>query len=326
MDDCEHCVDLVLRVSALEKIIADLTGSRFPDPSAQAAWQTVRSAKGKWSSSRLPMPKPIALSNRYDVLSVEEFPLPQTKSLPASSALSAPAPTACPTAARPVVVVGGVGGPLQGPPINHSITTLVVGSSLVRGVSLPSVPNSQTLCFPGAKVRTMSRMFPAILDRHLGLQRIIIHVGTNDIMARTNVTLFRDYTAMINDVRARKVKITVSGPLPTHGRGDERWSRLYGFHCRLKQFCLDRGLDYADNFDLFNANRNWFKRDGLHLTPAGTRQLSLNMAQTAILIQPSSLRVSLSPRTPDTVTVRMPGSPIGSSPSSPAAGSVPTPA
>ena len=279
---------LVARVAALEELVARLVapGSPAREPEDTAPWQKAV-VKGKYKSSISLHPRPLALSNKFDLLSMDDFPPP-----PTSSPVSISAPTVHPPAAAPAVAGGRGGGH---PPRVSATTTLVVGSSLVRGVVLPGVPDSETLCFPGARVRSLSRRLPAILDNHPGLQRIIIHVGTNDIRARTSEILARDYIAMIDATLARNVKVIVSGPLPTHRSGNDRWARLWGYHLRLQQICVDKGLQFVDNFDLFNCNEPWFKRDGLHLLPEGTRQFSMNITKVVNLIQPSSPRVSPPP-------------------------------
>ncbi|KAJ8369392.1 hypothetical protein SKAU_G00094200 [Synaphobranchus kaupii] len=72
-------------------------------------------------------------------------------------------------------------------------------------------------------------------------------------------------------------KIIISGPIPTHRRRIERWSRLFALHTLSKDYCAATGIPYLNNFDLFWARPILLKLDGLHPNRRGSQMLSENI-------------------------------------------------
>ena len=173
------------------------------------------------------------------------------------------------------------------PPGDPAITTLVIGSSLVRGVRLPG-KKSGTICYPGARIHSLSRILPEVLVQYPHLDRIIFHVGSNDVMERDFRPLRERYLSLFSHVPPH-INITVSGPLPTHGEYPaqrEKRRRLLVVHSWLKDLCENKGFGYADNFSMFYRKPYLFKRDGLHLWASGARLLARNMEASLRITNP----------------------------------------
>ena len=166
-----------------------------------------------------------------------------------------------PTNAEPVV-----------PPSDPTTTTLVVGSSMVRDVSLPG--KAKVLSFPGAMLMDLDRMFPTILEKHPNLLNLVLHIGTNDIMVRKSELFKSNFTTLLNSLLSAGLRVIVSGPLPTHWKSEERWSRLFALHQWMRTLCTAKNTTYSNNFDLFDQRPDVYWVDGLHLVDSGAELLS----------------------------------------------------
>ena len=155
-------------------------------------------------------------------------------------------------------------------------TTLVIGDSIVRRVRLRG---AITLSFPGANVVDVTEKIPSVLASHPEVNRVIIHVGTNDTTKQQSELLKRDFTQLFNQLsRFQRLAVFISGPTPTCGRGIGRFSRLLSLNTWLSSACSTHKVGFIDNFDVFWERRHLFGPDGLHLNRAGTRVLSANLA------------------------------------------------
>lgn len=154
-------------------------------------------------------------------------------------------------------------------------TTLIIGDSITRDIGFA---NATTHCLPGATV-------PAILDKLLDLLpslpssiiRIVLHVGTNDTSRRESELTKKDFNFLFNVLKDCRKSVFISGPIPTIGRGSDRFSRILSLHTWLQSACRSHSLDFIDNFNLFWDRPSLFKRDGVHPNKRGSRMLSSNI-------------------------------------------------
>lgn len=63
-------------------------------------------------------------------------------------------------------------------PTPSHFTTVIVGDSIVRNVMMKL---AKTCSFPDAKVQEITSKIPEILHKHPELERLVVHVGTNDV-------------------------------------------------------------------------------------------------------------------------------------------------
>uniref|UniRef100_A0A8C4RP73 SGNH hydrolase-type esterase domain-containing protein n=1 Tax=Erpetoichthys calabaricus TaxID=27687 RepID=A0A8C4RP73_ERPCA len=158
---------------------------------------------------------------------------------------------------------------------------IVVGDSIVRNLNI-TCPNRKSFvsCFPGARVRDVTRRAPAIY-KNRAVGAIVLHAGVNNIRHRQSEILKADFTALIKDTKERtpSAKIFISGPLPLVRRSNEYYSRLLGLNNWLQGFCKNQDIGFINNWDLFWERPRFFKRDGLHPNSFGARVLSENISK-----------------------------------------------
>lgn len=88
-------------------------------------------------------------------------------------------------------------------------TDLVVGSSIVRYISLP---RAKTLCFPGATVQDITDTIPRCVRDHPSILTFVVHVGLNDIKYQQSEKLKRDFTFLLRALKATGKQYVISGP------------------------------------------------------------------------------------------------------------------
>ncbi len=103
--------------------------------------------------------------------------------------------------------------------------TLIVGDSIIRNISSRT---TTTCCFPQATISDVNREFRNILMKHKTANRIIIHVGKNDIWKERSELLKKDFSELFETPQRLEVQSFISGPLPA--RGTNMFSRLLGLN------------------------------------------------------------------------------------------------
>ncbi|XP_058628858.1 uncharacterized protein LOC131538768 [Onychostoma macrolepis] len=150
--------------------------------------------------------------------------------------------------------------------------TLIAGDSIIRNISSRT---TTTCCFPQATVSDVNKELWNILMKHKTANRIIIHVGKNDIRKEQSELLKKDFSELFETLQGLEVQSFISGPLPA--RGTNMFSRLLGLNTSLQRTCSTKGVNFIDNFNLFWGHRQLFKLDGLHSTNLGARVLKDNI-------------------------------------------------
>lgn len=150
---------------------------------------------------------------------------------------------------------------------------LVIGDSIIRNVHLPG---SITYCLSGGKTTDFIELIPSIIDLHPSVHHVLLHVGTNDVMARQSVKLHHDLESLVSTVESLGKICVLSGPIPTLSKSSERFSRLYSLHHWMRNFATATGLGFISNFDYFWTERDLFKPDGLHVNKKGSEKLTRN--------------------------------------------------
>ena len=150
--------------------------------------------------------------------------------------------------------------------------TLIVGDSIIRNISNR---DTTTCCLPQATTSDINRELQNILMKHKTANRLIIHVGKNDIHKEQSELLKKDFNELFETLKRLKVQTFISGPLPA--RGTNRFSRLLGLNTWLQKTCNIKGVNFIDNFNLFWSQRQLFHRDGHHPNKLGSRVLKDNI-------------------------------------------------
>ncbi len=149
--------------------------------------------------------------------------------------------------------------------------TLIVGDSIIRNVSTRT---ATTCCFPQATVSDVNKELRSIVMKHKTANRVIIHVGKNDIRKGQSELLKQDFSELFETLQRLEVQSFISGPLPA--RGTNMFSRLLELNTWLQRTCSTKGVNFIDNFNIFWGHRQLFKLDGLHPNKLGARVLKDN--------------------------------------------------
>ncbi len=132
--------------------------------------------------------------------------------------------------------------------------TLIVGDSIIRNISSRT---TTTCCFPQATVSDVNKELRNIVMKHKTANRVIIHVGKNDIRKGQSELLKQDFSELFETLQSLEVQSFISGPLPA-------------------RTCSTKGVNFIDNFNIFWGHRQLFKLDGLHPNKLGARVLKDN--------------------------------------------------
>ncbi len=147
-----------------------------------------------------------------------------------------------------------------------------MGNSIIRNISSRT---TTTCCFPQATVSDVNKELCNVLMKHKTANRIIIHVGKNDIQKEQSELLKKDFSELFETLQRLEVQSFISGPLPA--RGTNMFSQLLGLNTWLQRTCGIKGVNFIDNFNLFWGHRQLFKLDGLHPNKLGARVLKDNI-------------------------------------------------
>lgn len=154
-------------------------------------------------------------------------------------------------------------------------TALIVGDSIVRHIRFA---NALTHCFPGATTADILEKLPGLLESApLTITKVIVHCGTNDTTHTPSELTKVHFAQLFNLLNNSGKSAFISGPLPTMGRGDVRYSRILYLHTWLQSVCAAHNICFIHNFDLFWERPSFFGRDGLHLSVLGCRILAAKL-------------------------------------------------
>ncbi|KAG9260322.1 hypothetical protein AMEX_G26567 [Astyanax mexicanus] len=153
-------------------------------------------------------------------------------------------------------------------------TTLVIGHSIVRNIHHHTATVHSV---SGAKVSDITLQLPSLLKEHQSVERIIIHVGCNDIRNQSTELLKKDFTRLLSSIQDCGKSVFISGPIPSLGRGSGHFSRLLNLHTWLQNTCLSQDLHFLDNFNLFWNRPSFYRFDGIHPNRLGAQILGHNM-------------------------------------------------
>ena len=172
-------------------------------------------------------------------------------------------------------------------PPDANISTLVIGSSMVKDIHLPSSLDGLTKvhCVHGARVQDLHDKLPGILTCYPEVKNIILHVSV-DPGDCESVTMKNSLTALTRALKATGKRIFISGPLPSHSDSHERGSGLHPLHKWLQAHCALVGATFISNYDLIWKCPNLMEDDGLHPTQRGARVLSQKMVSSLRQGQP----------------------------------------
>ncbi|KAK0147921.1 hypothetical protein N1851_012381 [Merluccius polli] len=115
--------------------------------------------------------------------------------------------------------------------------TLIVGDGAVNKTKHFFGKNTKVLCFTNDMVSDISQKILEITAEHPTVKSLVIHTGALDVVKQQSEVLKQDFIDLLNKVRCLNTEVSISGPLPTVRRGDERFSRLLWGLCPGEEGC-----------------------------------------------------------------------------------------
>jgi len=145
---------------------------------------------------------------------------------------------------------------------------VVVGDSILGNVGAEHA-DMKMECFPGIKTEQLHRV---IERRDIGIpETVIIHVGTNDTRATTNLDFIMGEVYALVSTSKKKLpncRLVLSGVLR---RRDVSWRLIGALNDRFVWVANALGLTYVDPNSWIEEGD--FATDGLHLNGRGKRRL-----------------------------------------------------
>lgn len=154
-------------------------------------------------------------------------------------------------------------------------TTVIIGDSIIKNIRFF---DAVTFGFPGATVPIIIEKIRELLPTlPITVNRIIVHVGTNDASRHQSELTKVDFISLIDFLRQCGKAFFISGPIPTFCQGDWRFSSILSLHTWLESTCGKNAVHFIDNFNLFWNRADFFNSDGTHPSSLGVQHLAANI-------------------------------------------------
>ena len=161
----------------------------------------------------------------------------------------------------------------EGESEKEEVRCLVIGDSRVRPLGRVFCDKKDRCAVkPGAII---SEIGPAIQEE-LAMcdpEIIIVQVGVNEIGPRRSVKVLKDYTELLLRLKEARKPVIVTGILPRAAAKGEWYSRALSANASVARLCSTMGLHFVDLWDEFYGRRDYYLRDGLHLSNKGASAL-----------------------------------------------------
>ncbi len=152
---------------------------------------------------------------------------------------------------------------------------LLIGDSIIKGVyPAKFFPTKITIsqCFRGGKIKDLTNYFSSS-DLTIK-ERIIIHVGSNDIAQAVNINeMLQEMENLISSIKTKysNVEVAISMILPrlNNFEFDFKYKKM---NQGLRKMARENNIRYINHFDI-EGNRGAFVYDGIHLSNLGTKIL-----------------------------------------------------
>ena len=181
-----------------------------------------------------------------------------------------------PLAAAPVECVSEVLTPLGDrlPKPVTPITTLVIGSSIMRNVKFPG---TLVKCIPGARAGDIESNLKMMANSNgKRYDKIVIHCGGNDTRRRRSEITKINVESVCTFAKTMSDTVIFSGPLPSMNN-DEMYSRMSSFNRWLSRWCPDNNVGFINHWQTFEGKSGLMGRDCIHPTWDGAKLISKNM-------------------------------------------------
>uniref|UniRef100_A0A3B3TLN8 SGNH hydrolase-type esterase domain-containing protein n=1 Tax=Poecilia latipinna TaxID=48699 RepID=A0A3B3TLN8_9TELE len=125
---------------------------------------------------------------------------------------------------------------------------LIVGDETVNGISHVCNPKkTRVVSFPGD---TVSDLLSLTADQP-NMETLVVHVGANDLAKQKSEILKKDFNILLDTMGKLKMKLFLSGPIPSPQWGDEKHSRLGMINKWLIKTCSASSVTFIDNLWIY---------------------------------------------------------------------------
>ena len=151
--------------------------------------------------------------------------------------------------------------------------TLLVGDSIVRSQLQEfcgrNFRRRKRFCCPGGRVKNVIENFEDISGEVTENSRIVIHIGTNDIMHTRSEELLEKYRSLMSKLKNKTNNIIFTGILPRIKACNSFYSKAIYINNSLAHICRQEGIGFFNFWDDFYNKDELFFQDGLHLNSVG---------------------------------------------------------
>ena len=154
------------------------------------------------------------------------------------------------------------------------------------------------MAFPGITINRLYKKLSTSLQSWNNYDVILLHVGTNDIVNKSEIVIMDDFTRLLKLIMTQNpgCTIVVSSVLPRIVDFDFTIHKIFFINQQLQQLCLQLGIEFLYTFSSFVSNQLYpirnlyaFRDGGLHLNQNGSKILRLRFCQCiSKFLKPSS--------------------------------------
>uniref|UniRef100_A0A3B3WLE9 SGNH hydrolase-type esterase domain-containing protein n=1 Tax=Poecilia mexicana TaxID=48701 RepID=A0A3B3WLE9_9TELE len=155
---------------------------------------------------------------------------------------------------------------------------LIVGDETVNGISHVCNPKkTRVVSFLGDTVSDLTRKVLSLTADQPNMETLVVHVGANDLAKQKSEILKQDFNILLDTMGKLKMKLFLSGPIPSPQWGDEKHSRLGMINKWLIKTCSTSSVTFIDNLWIYWQRFHLFGRGGRNLNKHGIKLLAANI-------------------------------------------------
>ena len=181
--------------------------------------------------------------------------------------------------------------------------TRLVGDSMVRGQLVEFCGRSSNsrrkrYCYPGAKLDDITAVCDDVTSDADQNTLLIVHAGTNDVLATRSEELLEKYRRMINRFKSKVdgKNIIISDILPRVGAEQIFYDRAFSTNNRLQTLCAQENVQFINLWNNFYHDTHLYQADGVHLNSVGAArfgrllcdQVSRHKSKNAVRATPTT--------------------------------------
>ena len=160
-------------------------------------------------------------------------------------------------------------------------SSLLIGSSLIKGVNKDGLQDTDVVCIPGAKIDDVRDRLEALPSDY---DKITLLVGGNDCDVTPPppaATIVTKYGGLLDMAQAKARAVTVSSICPRKTTDDTRMT-IEAVNAGLVSLCEEKAATFADNTPSFtlsdgSINDGYLMPDGVHVTRTAIDRIVKNL-------------------------------------------------